>query len=109
MGTASTMQIMAEALGLMLPGTALMPATAPELKQAAMLALGTERQIKFICTDEVASMPAAEGQPQKASSRAKTPQTADSPAAGGRRAKAQRKKNRRLIYFCLFASTVFVI
>lgn len=53
----------------------------PELKQAAMLALGTERQIKFICTDEVASMPAAEGQPQKASSRAKTPQTADSPAA----------------------------
>ena len=35
MGTASTMQVMAEALGLMLPGTALMPATAPELKQAA--------------------------------------------------------------------------
>ena len=35
MGTASTMQIMAEALGLMLPGTALMPANAPELKQAA--------------------------------------------------------------------------
>ena len=35
MGTASTMQIMAEALGLMLPGTALMPATAPELKKGA--------------------------------------------------------------------------
>ena len=35
MGTASTMQIMAEALGLMLPGTALMPAIAPELKKAA--------------------------------------------------------------------------
>lgn len=35
MGTASTMQVMAEALGLMLPGTALMPATAPELKQAS--------------------------------------------------------------------------
>lgn len=35
MGTASTMQIMAESLGLMLPGTALMPATAPELKAAA--------------------------------------------------------------------------
>ena len=34
MGTASTMQIMAEALGLMLPGTALMPSTAPELKEA---------------------------------------------------------------------------
>lgn len=35
MGTASTMQIMAEALGLMLPGTALMPATSKELKIAA--------------------------------------------------------------------------
>lgn len=35
MGTASTMQIMAEALGLMLPGTALMPATGGELKEAA--------------------------------------------------------------------------
>ena len=35
MGTASTMQIMAEALGLMLPGTALLPATAPELAEAA--------------------------------------------------------------------------
>jgi len=35
MGTASTMQIMAEALGLMLPGTALMPATAQELRKAA--------------------------------------------------------------------------
>ena len=31
MGTASTMQIMAEALGLMLPGSALMPATSPDL------------------------------------------------------------------------------
>lgn len=35
MGTASTMQIMAEALGLMLPGTALMPATCEDLKDAA--------------------------------------------------------------------------
>ena len=35
MGTASTMQIMAEALGLMLPGTALMPATCEDLKKAA--------------------------------------------------------------------------
>ena len=35
MGTASTMQIMAEALGLMLPGTALMPATCGELREAA--------------------------------------------------------------------------
>ena len=30
-GTASTMQIMAEALGLALPGTALMPSTSPDL------------------------------------------------------------------------------
>ena len=35
MGTASTMQIMAEALGLMLPGTALMPAPCEDLKKAA--------------------------------------------------------------------------
>ena len=35
MGTASTMQIMAEALGLMLPGTALLPATSKELVEAA--------------------------------------------------------------------------
>lgn len=38
MGTASTMQIMAEALGLMLPGTALMPATCKDLKKQAYLA-----------------------------------------------------------------------
>ena len=30
-GTASTLQIMAEALGLALPGSALMPATSPDL------------------------------------------------------------------------------
>ena len=35
MGTASTMQIMTEALGLMLPGSALMPATSNELKEMA--------------------------------------------------------------------------
>ena len=35
MGTASTMQIMAEAMGLMLPGTALMPATCRDLEEAA--------------------------------------------------------------------------
>jgi dihydroxy-acid dehydratase len=38
MGTASTMQIMAEALGLMLPGTALMPATCKDLRQVAVQA-----------------------------------------------------------------------
>lgn len=35
MGTASTMQIMGEALGLMLPGSALMPATCEDLKTVA--------------------------------------------------------------------------
>lgn len=35
MGTAGTMQVMAEALGLMLPGSALMPATCKELKEFA--------------------------------------------------------------------------
>lgn len=35
MGTASTMQIMAEALGLMLPGSALMPAMCEDLDQVA--------------------------------------------------------------------------
>ena len=35
MGTASTMQIMAEALGLMLPGTALLPAMCEDLRTAA--------------------------------------------------------------------------
>ena len=35
MGTASTMQIMAEALGLMLPGSALMPATGADLREFA--------------------------------------------------------------------------
>lgn len=38
MGTASTMQIMAEALGLMLPGSALMPATSTELREMAVKA-----------------------------------------------------------------------
>ncbi len=36
MGTASTMQILSEALGLMLPGTALMPATSPDLLEKAV-------------------------------------------------------------------------
>ncbi len=38
MGTASTMQIIAEALGLMLPGTALLPAKSQELRDAAIKA-----------------------------------------------------------------------
>ena len=35
MGTASTMQVMAESLGLMLPGSALMPAACGDLKEVA--------------------------------------------------------------------------
>ncbi|MDR3049828.1 MAG: dihydroxy-acid dehydratase [Elusimicrobiota bacterium] len=38
MGTASTMQVMAEALGMALPGSALMPATSKELKDFAVQA-----------------------------------------------------------------------
>lgn len=38
MGTASTMQVMGEALGLVLPGAALMPATCPDLKDVAAMA-----------------------------------------------------------------------
>lgn len=38
MGTASTMQIMAESLGLMLPGSALMPATCEDLNEFALKA-----------------------------------------------------------------------
>ena len=36
MGTASTMQVMAEALGLMLPGSSLMPATCKDLESVAI-------------------------------------------------------------------------
>ncbi len=46
MGTASTMQIMAEALGLMLPGSALMPATCDDLKKVAFEA---GRQAAKLC------------------------------------------------------------
>lgn len=38
MGTASTMQVMAEALGLMLPGSSLMPATCKDLEDVAVQA-----------------------------------------------------------------------
>ena len=45
MGTASTMQIMAESLGLMLPGTALLPAMCEDLRTAAERA---SRQAMFL-------------------------------------------------------------
>ena len=38
MGTAATMQVMAEALGLMLPGSAVMPATCKDLEEVAIKA-----------------------------------------------------------------------
>lgn len=46
MGTAGTMQVMAEALGLALPGTALLPATSEELKAVAKRA--GEHAIKLV-------------------------------------------------------------
>lgn len=49
MGTASTMQVMAEALGLALPGTTLMPATAEELKEMAKRA--GEHAMKLVDMD----------------------------------------------------------
>ena len=59
-GTASTMQIMAEALGLALPGSALMPATSPDLldyareagRQAVKLAFMPEMRPSKIVTIE---------------------------------------------------------
>ena len=58
MGTASTMQVMAESLGLMLPGTALMPATAPELLQAAYDAGKTLMKLieKGVRTEDIVDM-----------------------------------------------------
>ena len=47
-GTASTMQIMAEALGLALPGSALMPATSPDLSAFARQA--GAQAVKLACT-----------------------------------------------------------
>ncbi|MDO4338584.1 MAG: dihydroxy-acid dehydratase [Eubacteriales bacterium] len=59
-GTASTMQIMAEALGLALPGSALMPATSPDLlafareagEQAVKLASMPNMKPRDIITEE---------------------------------------------------------
>lgn len=50
-GTASTMQIMAEALGLALPGSALLPATSPDLLDYAYRAgkQAVELAVKGIC------------------------------------------------------------
>lgn len=45
----------------------------PELKQAAMLALGGERNVKFVCADEVASEQETDAPAQKSSARKKPP------------------------------------
>ncbi len=50
MGTAATMQIMAEALGLMLPGASLMPATSKELREVATKA---GKQILWLAKNDV--------------------------------------------------------
>ncbi len=60
-GTASTMQILAEALGLALPGSALLPATSPDLldyayragQQAVALALGGLRPSDIVTTESL--------------------------------------------------------
>lgn len=50
-GTASTMQIMAEALGLALPGSALMPATSPDLRTFAYQA--GQQAVKLATTPDM--------------------------------------------------------
>lgn len=60
-GTASTMQIMAEALGLTLPGSALLPATSPDLldyaynagRQSVLLALAGIRPSDIVTMDSI--------------------------------------------------------
>ncbi|MCI8449282.1 MAG: dihydroxy-acid dehydratase [Eubacterium sp.] len=58
-GTASTMQIMAEALGLALPGSALMPATSPDLlkfaREAGKLAVKLA-QMEHMCPSDIVTM-----------------------------------------------------
>jgi len=57
MGTAATMQVMAEALGLMIPGSALLPATCDELKETAYKAgkLAVELAEKGVTARDIVS------------------------------------------------------
>lgn len=57
-GTASTMQIMAEALGLSLPGSALLPATSPDLTDYAYRAgkLSVELALKGLRPSDIVTM-----------------------------------------------------
>lgn len=57
----------------------------PELKQAAMLALGGERNVKFVCADEVASEQETDAPAQKSSARKKNAQPDESPARTAKR------------------------
>lgn len=78
----------------------------PELKQAAMLALGAERHIKFICADELESIPASEAREQKTSSRSRTRQTQDSLASS---VKKQRSQGAKAALNDLYAFDSFVV
>lgn len=61
-GTASTMQIMAEALGLSLPGSALLPATSPDLIDYAYRAgkLSVELALKGLRPSDIVTMDSLE-------------------------------------------------
>ncbi len=61
-GTASTMQIMAEAMGLSLPGSALMPATSPDLTDYAYRAgrQSVELALKGLKPSDIVTMDALE-------------------------------------------------
>lgn len=61
-GTASTMQIMAEAMGLALPGSALLPATSPDLEEYANQAgkLAVELAYKGLKPSDIVTMDSLE-------------------------------------------------
>lgn len=64
----------------------------PELKQAAMLALGGERSVKFVCTDEIGAVPDSTVQEQKTSSRAKAAKEAENPSGSAKKTRSASAK-----------------
>lgn len=58
-----------------------------ELKQAAMLVLGEERQVKFLCTDDMPAVADDCAKPAKQPSRTKAAQEPESPARSGRKSR----------------------
>lgn len=78
----------------------------PELKQAAMLALGGERNVKFVCADEVASEQETDAPAQKSSARKKNAQPDESPA---RTAKKTRPQGARAALNDLYTFDSFVM